>query len=128
MPSARARSSTASSSEAKSGKSRWQWLSTSMRQACPTEPLNSSASGSLDHPAPLGGSDRDARRQHGLARLHVNPDRARIKLLDPLPQRDRAFVAFARCRVAAYAPAQGLRQEVAEMLQAVLRPCDAFRQ
>src|SRR5512143_67995 len=32
MPAARARSTTASSSAAKSGKSRWQWLSTSMDQ------------------------------------------------------------------------------------------------
>src|SRR3954469_17156656 len=50
-PAASARATTASSSEANSGKSRWQWLSTSMRKSPATvgEDQRHIVSGHLDH-------------------------------------------------------------------------------
>src|SRR5258706_494060 len=94
-PAFRARASTPSSSGANSGKSRWQWLSTSMTN--PGRPLSrfqAPATG-LQRVVPFGVGDLAGGRENGLARFQMQARGAVEQGVDLFPERDGAFIAAA---------------------------------
>ncbi len=118
-PAAFARATTSGNSAANSGKSRWQWLSTSIGKT----------RARLQSAAARNGCQRARRRQDRLARLQMQRRRAREARHDAVAQCDPAFeigcaVLAPRCRMRA---AQNLREKVAERFRPVVDASRCFR-